>query len=129
MFLSFVMQGGGAHQVDCRSGEPRVSVEAKAALLAGKKLARAKIAIARGDDVWSATLLAGDFIFRGLKLPQTEQLDPVSRFQDRMRLIEEFSIAFNYLFSQFLLARSDGARWAETVKDMRKWTAGRYSRH
>ena len=127
--LSFVMEGGGAHQVDCRSGEPRVSSEAKAALLAGKKLARSKITLARGDEMWTCTLLAADFAFRGLKLPQTEVLDAVSRFQDRMRLVEYFADAFTGIFAQFIAERNDQARWPETLKDMRKWVAGRYSRH
>ncbi len=127
--LVFVMDGGGAHVVRLDKGEPRVSAEAKSALLAGKKLKRAKITFARGKEMWSCALEADTFAFRGLKLPQTEQLDACSRFQDRMRLLETFSDAFYGLFDQFAAERNDAARWPETVKDMRKWVAGRYSRH
>jgi len=127
--LSFVMEGGGAHTVRLAKGEPRVSAEAKSALLAGKKLQRAKITLARGKEMWTCGLEADSFAFRGLKLPQSEQLDAVSRFQGRMRLLETFSDAFYGIFDQFAAERNDQARWTETLKDMRKWVAGRYSRH
>jgi hypothetical protein len=127
--LTFVMEGGGAHEIVLRKGEPRVSAEAKAALLAGKKLKRAKIAFARGDDVWSCALDADSFAFRGLKLPQTEQLDAVSRFQDRMRLLENFCDVFYGTFDQFAQERNDAKRWPDTLKEIRKWIAGRYARH
>jgi hypothetical protein len=127
--LTFVMEGGGAHEIVLRKGEPRVSAEAKAALLAGKKLKRAKIAFARGDEIWSCALDADSFAFRGLKLPQTEQLDAVSRFQDRMRLLETFCDVFYGTFDQFAQERNDAKRWPDTLKEIRKWIAGRYSRH
>ncbi len=127
--LTFVMEGGGAHEIVLRKGEPRVSAEAKAALLAGKKLKRAKITLARGDEMWSCGLDGDNFAFRGLKLPQTEQLDAVSRFQDRMRLLETFTDAFYGIFDQFAAERNDAARWPDTLKEIRKWIAGRYSRH
>ena len=127
--LTFVMEGGGAHEIVLRKGEPRVSAEAKAALLAGKKLKRAKITLARGEEMWTCALEAENFAFRGLKLPPTEQLDAVSRFQDRMRLLETFSDAFYGIFDQFAAERNDAARWPDTLKEIRKWIAGRYARH
>jgi len=90
---------------------------------------RAKITLARGKEMWTCGLEADSFAFRGLKLPQSEQLDAVSRFQGRMRLLETFSDAFYGIFDQFAAERNDQARWTETLKDMRKWVAGRYSRH
>ena len=127
--LTFVMEGGGAHEMVLRKGEPRVSAEAKAALIAGKKLKRAKLALARGDDIWSCALEADSFAFRGLKLPQTEQLDAISRFQDRMHRLEFFGDAFYGIFDQFLAERNDSVRWSETIKDMRRWIIDRYGRH
>lgn len=127
--LTFVMEGGGAHEMVLRKGEPRVSAEAKAALLAGKKLKRARLALARGDHTWSCALNADTFAFRGLKLPPTEQLDAVSRFQDRMRALELFGDAFYGIFDQFLAERNDPRRWQETLQEIRKWVADRYARH
>ena len=127
--LVFVMDGGGAHVVRLDKGEPRVSAEAKSALLAGKKLRRAKITLCRGEEMWTCGLDADNFAFRGLKLPQTEVLDSCSRFQDRMHMLESFSVAFYGIFDQFAAERNDAARWPETIKDMRRWVAGRYSRH
>ena len=127
--LTFVMEGGGAHEIVLRKGEPRVSAEAKAALLAGKKLKRAKITLARGDEMWTCALEAENFAFRGLKLPQTEVLDAVSRFQDRMRMVETFCDAFYGIYDQFIAERNDVSRWSDTLQEIRKWVAGRYSRH
>ena len=127
--LTFVMEGGGAHEIVLRKGEPRVSSEAKAALLAGKKLKRAKLAFARGDEIWSCALDGDTFAFRSVKLPQTEQLDAVSRFQDRMRMLELFGDVFFGIYDQFLAERNDVKQWTETVKEIRKWVAGRYARH
>lgn len=127
--LTFVMEGGGAHEMVLRKGEPRVSAEAKAALLAGKKLKRARLTLARGDDTWSGALDADTFAFRGLKLPPTEPVDAVSRFQDRMRALELFGEAFYGIFDQFAAERNDAARWATTLKEIRKWISGRHARH
>ena len=79
--LTFVLEGQGAHETVLRHGTPELSVEAKIALLGGKKLRRAKLRLARGQETWQTTLEADQFIFRSLKLPEGEKLDPVSRFQ------------------------------------------------
>jgi len=126
--LTFVMEGGGAHEVLLRKGEPRLSAEAKAALLGGKKLKRARLTLARGDQAWVCTLDAERFIFRGLRLPSTEQVDAVSRFQDRVRLLALFQDAFLGIYDQFLAERNDAARWQKTLADMQRWVAGRATR-
>ena len=126
--LTFVMEGGGAHEVILRKGEPRLGAEAKAALLSGKKLKRAKITLARGDQTWACTLDAENFVFRGLRLPPTEQVDAVSRFQDRLRLIELFQDAFLGLYDQFLDERNNAASWKKTIAELQRWVAGRATR-
>ena len=126
--LMFVMEGSGAHEAVLRKGEPVFSVEAKTALMSGKKLRRAKVALARGDQVWQVTVDAEDFGFRGLKLPDTEALDPVGRFQERMQFLDTFREAFFGLFDRFLDERADSAQWARTIKDVHKWLAERGAR-
>ncbi|MCX6997862.1 MAG: recombination-associated protein RdgC [Kiritimatiellaeota bacterium] len=126
--LTFVMEGGGAHEVILRKGEPRLSAEAKAALVSGKKLKRAKITLTRGDQTWTCALDAENFVFRGLRLPTTEQVDAVSRFQDRLRQIELFQDAFLGIYDQFLAERNDAARWENTLLEIRRWVADRATR-
>ncbi len=124
--LMFVMEGDGAHETVLRKGMPLLSSEAKSALVAGKKLKRAKLTLVRGEEIWATNLDATDFGFRGLKMPKgDQQLDPVSRFQERMLGLDTFMRGFAALFDLFLDARSSGASWSATTEAMRSWIAER----
>lgn len=126
--LMFVMEGAGAHETTLRKGEPLLSAEAKTALLSGKKLRRAKITIARGDESWTFGFDADHFVFRGLKLPEGEKLDAVSRFQSRLALLDTFQNAFLSLFDRFVAERRDGKVWKDAQADIHKWVSGRKTR-
>ena len=123
--LTFVMEGRGAHEITLRKGEPMIGPETKAALLSGKKLKKAKIQFARGEETWSFTFDADDFVFRSLKLPQTETFDRVGKFQERMVLLETFRQVFFHLYREFARERNDEAAWQKTKESMREWVAGR----
>lgn len=120
--LTFFREGQGAHEAVLRKGTPLNSREAGTALLCGKKLKRAKVVIAHGDEVYSATLDA-DFAFRSLKLPKGEQADPVGKFQERMLFIETFWAAWLSLYDRFLDLRADPRQWEKTLDAMRQWIA------
>ncbi len=126
--LMFVMEGAGAHEAVLRKGEPVFSVEAKTALMSGKKLRRAKVSFARGNETWQCTLDAQDFAFRSLRLPDTEALDPVGRFQERMRHLDTFNGVLFGMYERFLDERADAGRWASTLKEVHKWLADRGAR-
>lgn len=123
--LTFVMEGSGAHEASLRKGSPVQSIEARTALLGGKKLARARVTLARGDEQWSGELDAPSFVLRGVKLPKTEQLDAVSRFQDRMLSLKAYLDGILAYYDLFLDERIDPQRWKETVGQMRDWVAKR----
>ena len=111
-----------------RKGEPMVSAETRAALLSGKKLCRAKLTLAVGEEMWVCTLDADEFIFRGLKLPKTEAFDTLGKFAERMEHLETFRVAFGELYKQFIELRGDDAA-CETLRDeMREWIRSRPSR-
>jgi hypothetical protein len=134
--LLFVSEGAGAHEAVLRKGEPLVSAEAKTALLSGKKLKRAKITLARGDQSWTCSFEADQFVFRGLKLPEGDpsaspgqgKLDAVSRFQERMALLDTFQGAFLGLFDRFVDERRDRKIWKDAQADIHKWVSGRKTR-
>jgi hypothetical protein len=126
--LLFVMEGAGAHETSLRKGEPMLSAEAKTALLSGKKLRRAKITLARNDQSWTCSFDADQFVFRGLKLPEGEKLDAVSRFQERMALLDTFQQAFMGLFDRFVDERRDAKIWKDARADIHKWVSGRKTR-
>ena len=123
--LTFVMEGKGAHEITLRKGEPMLSAEARTALLSGKKLKKAKLQFVRGEEVWAFTFDADEFIFRSLKLPQTETFDRVGKFQERMVLLETFRQSFYHLYAEFVKERGNSTNWKKTKDAMRLWVAER----
>jgi len=109
-----------------RKGEPMISAETRAALLSGKKLRRAKLTLARGEEIWNCTLDADEFIFRGLKLPKTEAYDVLGKFTERMEFLEQFRTAFGELYKQFVEQREKNA--GELRAEMREWIRTRPAR-
>ncbi len=126
--LMFVLEGQGAHETVLRRGTPELSVEAKIALLSGKKLRRAKLLLARGQDTWQVTLDADLFTFRGLKLPEAEKLEPVSRFQERMTSLDTFTGTFFDIYDRFIKERTDAKVWEKTRTEIHRWVSERSAR-
>jgi recombination associated protein RdgC len=126
--LHFILEGSGAHEAVLRRGEPRLSAEAKASLLGGKKLKQAKLTLAQGDQQWSCTLTASAFVVRGLKLPPLEKMDAVTAFQERINQIGRFSEALLKLFDRFVQERNQGKAWKTTLVEMREWVSQRKGR-
>lgn len=126
--LTFVREGAGAHETVVRRGEPLVSAEAKAALLAGKKLRRAKLTLARGDLSFTCTFDGPAFIIRGLKLPEGEKLDAISKFQERMTFVDLFKEALLSLFDRFVTERLDAKAWKSSREEIHAWVKTRKTR-
>ncbi len=126
--LTFAMEGDGAHEAVLRRGTPELSAEAKIALLSGKKLRRSRVVIARGSETWEFTLDADQFTFRGLKLPEGEKLEPISRFQERMTLVKTFLDVFLGMYERFVKERTDAKTWANTQKQIHMWVSERAAR-
>lgn len=123
--LVFIVEGEGARTASMRDGNPLESTEAKAALVAGKKLRSAKLMLAQDNKVWEFTLDAVDFSFRSLKLPKGDGATPDDIFQDRMQFLNEFLGVFWDLFSEFLKIRIDEAAWLTEEAAVREWVASR----
>jgi len=111
-----------------RKGEPMLSAETRAALLSGKKLRRAKLTLARGEECWTCTLDADEFVFRSLKLPKTEAIDAEGRFQERMEQLDTFRQAFLGLYSTFVNLRDDAAACNALDAEMKVWMSSRPAR-
>ena len=120
--LTFVADGPGALESAIRKGLPTVSAEAKAALLVGKKLKRAKVVLSQGSGAeWSALVDADELLFRGVRLPQGEALDPDSVFEERMNALYTFRKVFFALFQRFIAEMTDGQKLAALQKRAKKW--------
>jgi hypothetical protein len=99
------------------------SAEAKAAMTVGKKLRRAQLLVARAQQSWQFTFDADSFTFRGMKLPDGEELDQGSAFQERMMNLAVFRKVFTALFSEFVNLVSDDATLSLEVPKMNDWVS------
>jgi hypothetical protein len=126
--LTFEFEGAGAHETTLRKGSPMVATEAKAALLAGKKLRRAVLTMAQGETMWTATVDADSFIFGGLKLPKGDATDLIGRFEERMLALRQLREAYLELFDHFLTLRTHPERWEKTLAEVYQWVEQRAAR-
>jgi hypothetical protein len=126
--LCFMFEGAGAHETVLRNGQPLVSAEARTALLSGKKLKRAKVMFARDDTTWKFTFDADSFTFRSTQLPQGEELDAISRFQDRMLALDTLREVVTGYYTRFLEERLNRDEWKAIREDIRKWVGNRRSK-
>ena len=127
--FTFIHEGSGAHEIVVRRGNPGIASEAKSALMAGKKLKKSRLVIARGKETWMCTLAGSSWTFSGLKLPDSEGgLDAASAFEERMVSIGVFIGAIESVFKRFVAIRSDEAKWDAELVGIRKWVSERASR-
>ena len=126
--LTFFLEGDGAHITFLRKGSPLVSTEAKTCLMSGKKLTAAKITLSRNKEMWSTTIDASEFVFRGFKIPKSEELDSISWFQQRMIGLGRFQTAFTAFYQKFLSERTNPDVWVATQKDIHKWVSERQTK-
>ena len=126
--LTFVREGEGAHETILRKGSPLSSSEARTALLGGKKLRRARVTLAQGEQIWTATLDADEFVIRGLKLPKGDAVDPIGRFEGRMLMLDRFQESWMAFFDRFLDERATPSVWERTRADIHRWVSERQGR-
>ena len=116
---------GSAETIVKKGDLPQQSAEAKAALAVGKKLKKAKVTLTRGDDIWSGTFDADKFIFSSLNLPEGEELEPDSRFGERMQNILIFNEAWKCCFKRY--AENMFNDHAAVNQALQEWAANRNS--
>jgi len=124
--LTFYHEGSGAFETVLKAGEPIRSPEATTALMSGKQLRKAKLTVALNDEPWEFGIDADEFVFRSVKLPDVEKdLDYVSRFQERVRRLDELRDIFFGLYDHYLNIRCNSELWGKEKKAVRDWVAGR----
>ena len=116
----------GAGETSVKKGDsPLRGAEVKAALEVGKKLKKAKVTLTRGEDIWSGTFDADKFVFSSLTLPEGEELEPDSRFAERMQNILVFNEAWACCFKLF--ARKLFDEFDQTSAALKEWAQNRRS--
>ena len=124
--FAFSAEAKGAEESVVKKGCPQLSAEAKAALAVGKKLKKAKIMMARGQEVWAFTFDADRFNFSGMTLPEGEETDRDSYFAERIQSLSIFRQALEGYFRKFVECIT-GATHGEVEKDIKKWAEDRES--
>ncbi len=120
--LTFIGDGEKAQEMVIRKGLPTISPEAQTALIQGKKLRQARLTLAREkDEIWLFTLDTDRFFYRGLTLPQVEELDSGSRFQERIKFLEIFNEAFLALYKKYLDILINKPLFLATQNKIQNW--------
>ncbi|MEA2013317.1 MAG: recombination-associated protein RdgC [Verrucomicrobiota bacterium] len=115
----------GSEESVLKKGTPTLSPEAQAALEAGKKLNKAGIILAQGEDIWTFSFDAKNFCFAGMSLPDGEELDPESKFQERVLFLRTFQKIILSLFKSFIHKLHDPEKRKKLSEEIKKWTAER----
>ena len=124
--FGYSAEAKGAEESVVKKGCPQLAAEAKAALAVGKKLKKAKVLLARDQDVWTFTFDADKFNFTGLSLPEGEEMDRESYFAERVEYLHIFHKAIEAYFKKFVEDITGESR-AEVEKDIKKWAEDRES--
>ncbi len=101
-------------------GLPANSPEAYQALRVGKRVAKARIRLAKGANEWTFVIDTETFNIGGLKVPQVPGTDKHDQIIERFYMIEELDRLLDDLYKQFLEHRI-GAPWKKEFKEMAEW--------
>lgn len=124
----FLCIGGGDGETEqtLRHGLPTRTPEATVALSAGKRLARARLIVAEGDDEWTFTLDGQRFAFGSVKNTNSDpEDDPAGRDLARIRSFVRIGEIVEALYAVFLEQRLGPSFDESGIPEMRAWVAAR----
>jgi hypothetical protein len=119
--LEFRGERSAARRAVLRAGMPAASMEARAALRSGKKLATARILMAHGEDEVRFTLRADTLDVASLKLPAPEGESRQERLEASLEAQDRFLEDLDLCLLAFLRVRCDPPRWEAEVERIRAW--------
>ncbi|MFP4379731.1 MAG: hypothetical protein ACLFUS_04430 [Candidatus Sumerlaeia bacterium] len=104
---------------------PTLAPEAATALLAGKKVKRAKIILELDGIKYELSLNAESFDWSGLKIDTPPSLPFEEAVPIRLNALEEFHKIFAALYNMFLDLRLDPEAWEAEEGKIREWVHGK----
>ncbi|NQU43695.1 hypothetical protein HQ520_10440 [bacterium] len=114
-------EAGEALASTFKGDAPSLAPEAAAALLAGKKVRRARVTLAQDNVAWELTLNGETFDWGSLKIDTPPSLPFEESVPIRLNALQDFHNLFAALFEIFLDLRLDPTKWKPELKAMRKW--------
>ncbi len=128
-FLCLVGNDESETEQTLRHGLPTRSPEATTALLSGKRLSRARVILAEGEDVWEFTLDGPTLALLSVKCPEpdADEIDGDARLRDqaRMEAFLDLSDLVDALYRRFLRERLSEAWKQSALPAMRRWVESR----
>jgi hypothetical protein len=121
--LVFKHDGAGSFSTTVARGDVLAAGETKAALLAGKKLVRARLSLAVGGEAFAATIDDG-FALRSVKLPRATTCRTMSAgeaLNARATAICRMYFALVHSFVAFLSLRRSDERWESERDGIQTW--------
>jgi len=127
LVFSFVdKEMDGAGETVLTKGIPQRSAEAKTALEIGKKLKKSKIFLTNTTDMWNAVFDPSKFSFTGVTLPDGEEMDPHSKFEERINYLNTFRLAMEEYVKVFAKTfLGDNAK--KEIAKLQKWCSEKES--
>lgn len=111
-----------AETSDLKGGAPAHSPEAHKALQVGKRVAKAKMILRKGEREWEFSVDSSSFNLSGIKTPTVLSKEDDEPFFERMFLIEELHDAWTGVYKLFLEQRL-AEDWEKTRAEIADWIA------
>lgn len=103
-----------------KGGAPAHSPEAHKALQVGKRVAKARMRLMKGEREWMYTIDTGSFNITSVKTPAVLSKVDDEPFFERLYLIEELQDAWYGIYRTFLTARLSD-EWEKTLDEIKAW--------
>lgn len=120
-YVQLASDRGEGEQSIMKKGSAHRSPEARTALRAGKLVTSARIELARGDRAFMVTIKGETLDLGGVKLPKSDEQDPIDKDADRLASLEELSEIVEALFQSFLVVRATAEWDASEYHKMESW--------
>ncbi len=128
----FLCIGGNEDETEqtLRKGLPTRSHEATAALASGKRLVKARLIVAEGDDEWTLTLDGPRFAFGSVRRnnPEADSESAEARDIERIQSFVRVGEVLDGIYGAFLDERLQENFSATTLDAMRGWVEARGAR-
>jgi hypothetical protein len=125
-YIAFAPHEGDATEQSLRKGLPTRTAEARAGLRNGRRLRRAKLLVARGEDEWSLVLDAPTMSLQNLKIPadSPESGTHSERSAERVEHFLDIHEIVHGLYELFLRDRLRPEYLATSGTAQAQWMAG-----
>jgi hypothetical protein len=123
--LLLTSEAGESQNSAFKGDTPTLAPEAATALMAGKKVKRARIRLIVEGVNYELSLNGESFDWSGLKIDTPPSLPFNEAVPLRLAALEEFQNLFSALFDHFLELRLDEDAWETELETMRKWVKGK----